>query len=82
MSPWPNRGASGGPCGGAKKRDNFNTQATHLTLRPTRSDSSQPASAKPGVVHKDGCARTQPLGGVGRLTHLVFHLQVAHRPNF
>ena len=50
MSTWPNRGASGGPCGGWK-RENPKTQATNLTVRPTGSDSSQQASSKPGAVH-------------------------------
>jgi hypothetical protein len=49
MSTWPNRGASGGPCGG-RKRENPKTQTANLTVRPTRSDSSQQASSKPGAV--------------------------------
>jgi hypothetical protein len=49
MSTWPNRGASGGPCGGWK-RENPKTQAANLTVRPTQSDSSQQASSKPGAV--------------------------------
>jgi hypothetical protein len=51
MSTWPNRGASGGPCGG-RKRENPKTQTANLTVRPTRSDSSQQASSKPGAVQK------------------------------
>jgi hypothetical protein len=50
MSTWLNRGASGGPCGGGSKRENPNTKATNLTIRPTGSDSSQQASSKPGAV--------------------------------
>ena len=45
MSTWPNRGASGGPCGGLEERK---TEAN--AVRPTRSDSSQQASSKPGAV--------------------------------
>jgi hypothetical protein len=45
MSTWPNRGASGGPCGGCQReRPNPNT------FRPSRPDSSQLASSKPGAV--------------------------------
>ena len=52
MSTWPNRGASGGPCGGLEERK---TEAN--AVRPTRSDSSQQASSKPGAVHtEDGPA--------------------------
>ena len=47
MSTWPNRGASGGPCGGLEERK---TEAN--AVRPTRSDSSQQASSKPGAVHR------------------------------
>ena len=49
MGTWPNRGASGGPCGGWK-RENPKPQAVHLTIEPTRFDSSQQASSKPGAV--------------------------------
>ena len=45
MSTWPNRGASGGPCGGLKER-----KSEPNTVRPTRLDSSQQASSKPGAV--------------------------------
>ena len=48
MSTWPNRGASGGPCGGLEERK---TEAN--AVRPTRSDSSQQASSKPGAVHSE-----------------------------
>lgn len=50
MGTWPNRGASGGPCGGLEERENPNAQAANLTIRPTGSDSSQQASSKPGAV--------------------------------
>ena len=50
MCTWPNRGASGGPCGGLEERESQNPR-TNLTVRPTGSDSSQQASAKPGAVH-------------------------------
>jgi len=46
MSTWPNRGASGGPCGGLEER-----KSEPKTVRPTRLDSSQQASSKPGAVH-------------------------------
>jgi hypothetical protein len=46
MSTWPNRGASGGPCGGLEE-----WKSEPKTVRPTRSDSSQQASSKPGAVH-------------------------------
>ena len=46
MSTWPNRGASGGPCGGLEER-----KTEPKTVRPSRSDSSKPASSKPGAVH-------------------------------
>ena len=49
MRAWPNRGPPAAPAGGWK-RENPRTPATNLTIRPTGSDSSQPASAKPGVV--------------------------------
>ena len=48
MSTWPNRGASGGPCGGLEER-----KTEPNTVRPTRSDSSQQASSKPGAVQCD-----------------------------
>ena len=47
MNTWPNRGASGGPCGGLE--DNEIEQS--IEVRPRRSDSSQQASSKPGAVH-------------------------------
>ena len=47
MSTWPNRGASGGPCGGLE--DNDAEQSREVS--PSRSDSSQQASSKPGAVH-------------------------------
>jgi hypothetical protein len=48
MSTWPNRGgASGGPCGGLEERK---TEAN--AVRPTRSDSSQQASSRPGAVQE------------------------------
>jgi hypothetical protein len=28
MSTWPNRGASGGPCGGLKERESLKSKAT------------------------------------------------------
>ena len=59
MSTWPNRGASGGPCGGWK-RENQKPQAVHLTARPTRSDSSQQASSKPGAVQYDPAHESLP----------------------
>ena len=52
MRTWPNRGASGGPCGGLKERENPNSQTATLTIRPARSDSSQQASSKPGAVQR------------------------------
>ena len=48
MSTWPNRGASGGPCGGLEER-----KSEPKTVRPTRSDSSQQASSKPGAVQTE-----------------------------
>ncbi len=53
MSTWPNRGASGGPCGGLEER-----KSEPKPVRPTRLDSSQQASSKPGAVQplQDGCA--------------------------
>ncbi len=45
MSTWPNRGASGGPCGGLEER-----KIEPKIVRPSRSDSSKPASSKPGAV--------------------------------
>ena len=47
MNTWPNRGASGGPCGGLE--DNEAEQSREVS--PSRSDSSQQASSKPGAVH-------------------------------
>ena len=47
MSTWPNRGASGGPCGGLIERKSEQPKP----VRPRRSDSSQQASSKPGAVH-------------------------------
>ena len=46
MSTWPNRGASGGPCGG------WNNESSNSPreVRPCRSDSSQQASSKAGAV--------------------------------
>jgi hypothetical protein len=52
MSTWPNRGASGGPCGGLNERESKNPQATNLTVRPIRPDSSQQASSNSGVVQR------------------------------
>ena len=49
MSTWPNRGASGGPCGGLEERES-KTPTANLTIRPSGSDSSQQASSKPGAV--------------------------------
>jgi hypothetical protein len=49
MSTYSNRGASGGPCGGLEE-----TKSEPNTVRPTRSDSSQQASSKPGAVHPQG----------------------------
>jgi len=45
MSTSPNRGASGGPCGGLEER-----KTEPNTVRPSRSDSSKSASSKPGAV--------------------------------
>ena len=45
MSTWPNWGASGGPCGGW-----MNKVRIVKPVRPPRSDSSQQASTKAGVV--------------------------------
>ena len=56
MSTWPNQGASGGPCGGLEER-----KSEPQTVRPTRSDSSQQASSKPGAVQLDGLRRERPL---------------------
>ena len=51
MNTWPNRGASGGPCGG--RVDNETEQSREV--RSSKSDSSQQASSKPGAVQfKDG----------------------------
>ena len=50
MSTWPNRGASGGPCGGLIE-ENPDSQTAILTIRPARPDSSQQASSKAGAVH-------------------------------
>jgi len=61
MNTWPNRGASGGPCGGLEERENPKTQTPNLSIRSTRSDSSQQASAKPGVVHIASAARKDLL---------------------
>ena len=58
MSTWPNRGASGGPCGGLEER-----KTEHTTVRPTRSDSSQQASSKPGAVHVATDFRPPPTPG-------------------
>ena len=55
MSTWPSWGASGGPGGGGEDR-----KSEPNTVRPTRSDSSQQASLKPGAV------QTRPLGSSGR----------------
>ena len=46
MNTWPNRGASGGPCGGLV--DNETEQSREV--RSSKSDSSQQASSKPGAV--------------------------------
>ena len=62
MNTWPNRGASGGPCGGLEERENPKTQTPNLSIRSTRSDSSQQASAKPGVVQFDSMYRGYPVG--------------------
>ena len=48
MNTWPNRGASGGPCGGLA--DNEIKQSREVS--PSRSDSSQQASSKPGAVQE------------------------------
>ena len=50
MNTWPNRGASGGPCGGLD--DNEIKQSREV--RPSRSDSSQQASSKLGAVQGAG----------------------------
>ena len=47
MSTWPNRGASGGPCGGLNEGNPKHQRA----VRSRRSDSSQQASSKAGAVH-------------------------------
>jgi hypothetical protein len=47
MSTWPNRGASGGPCGGLEEK-----KIEPKTVRPRRSDSSQLASSKLGAVQQ------------------------------
>lgn len=60
MSTWPNRGASGGPCGGPEER-----KSEPNTVRPTRSDSSQQASSKAGAVHSAD-SRTSCAGGKNR----------------
>ena len=49
MSTWPNRGTSGGPCGGLIVRKSEQPKP----VRPRRSDSSQQASSKPGAVQLD-----------------------------
>ncbi|MFO1293504.1 MAG: integrase arm-type DNA-binding domain-containing protein [Rubrivivax sp.] len=52
MSTWPNRGGLRRPLrGGPEERENPKTQTANLSIRSTRSDSSQQASTKPGVVH-------------------------------
>lgn len=84
MSTWPNRGASGGPCGGLEERK---TEAN--AVRPTRSDSSQQASSKPGAVHgmqsrifdlfvQDARASDRSEGGLGIGLALVRHLVDLH----
>ena len=51
MSTWPNRGGLRRPLrGGPEERENPKTQTANLSIRSTRSDSSQQASTKPGVV--------------------------------
>ena len=57
MNTWPNRGASGGPCGGLE--DNEAEQSREVS--PSRSDSSQQASSKPGAVQLVD-VKVQPLG--------------------
>ena len=48
MNTWPNRGASGGPCGGLDDNEIKQTRE----VRPRRPDSSQQASSKPGAVQE------------------------------
>jgi hypothetical protein len=49
MSTWPNRGASGGPCGGLNEGES-KPPTPHTWVRSLRSDSSQQASSKAGAV--------------------------------
>ena len=51
MNTWPNRGGLRRPLRGLEERENPKTQAANLTIRSTRSDSSQQASSIPGAVH-------------------------------
>ena len=51
MSTWPNRGGLRRPLRGLKKRENQTEIKPQHLNRPQRSDSSQQASSKPGVVH-------------------------------
>ncbi len=47
MSTWPNKGgAPAAPAGGLEER-----KSEPKTVKPTRPDSSQQASSKPGAVH-------------------------------
>jgi hypothetical protein len=64
MSTRLNLGASGGPCGELEEEDRD----------PSRSDSHQPASTKPGVVHSE-CDQA----ATGRLHDPTAH-QVLHSP--
>jgi len=52
MSTWPNRGGPPAAPAGGRIRENPKTQATNLSVRPIRPDSSQQASSKPGVIHR------------------------------
>ena len=56
MNTWPNRGASGGPRGGLA--DNEIKQSREVS--PSRSDSSQQASSKPGAVQSAIGIRLDP----------------------
>ena len=60
MSTWPNRGASGGPCGGLQER-----KIEPKTVRPRRPDSSQQASSKPGAVQPRSVVAGRLDDGVG-----------------
>ena len=65
VEPWvhgPTGGPPAAPAGGLEERES-KPQAVHLTVRPTRSDSSQQASLKPGPVQPASrCNRRSTTG--------------------